>query len=75
MITIEASIGISGWHPVGIWCINWSGGSTAMKMQTFRINTTKAFIYLINTTASAVTMSSIEIGITYVRDWNKTNLA
>lgn len=66
--SVDIDIALSGYTPVGL--IGWYGsGTSKCYMADFRIrNATTARIYPRNLTTSETTISSISIGVLYVKD-------
>jgi hypothetical protein len=67
-ISVNIDITLSGYTPVGL--IGWYGsGTSKCFMADFRVkNSTTATIYPRNITTSETTISSISIGVLYVKD-------
>lgn len=66
--SVDINIALSGYTPVGLtgW---WGSGTSKCFMADFRIqNATTARIYPRNITTSETTISSITIGVLYVKD-------
>lgn len=57
----------SGWEPIGIYTLDWSGGGNDIALQAFNMTKTGINLYFINKGSANVTMTKLRVGIMYAK--------